>query len=176
MRLVAGEAGRQIGLVVDFLVRTKRLILPFAVPNVVLVLGTPAVALLHHRVGDEVALLETAVGILERLTGRIELRLVLHQRQHRAARDRLPLAYRIDRRRRRIELAILLVVVTIDRGVERALVEILREGDLVATGERRIADERARCRSERDSGNQPDVFHDFPLVADNSVKYETPRS
>jgi hypothetical protein len=74
MRLVAGEAGRQIGLVVDLLVRAKRLILPFAVPNVILVLGAPAVALFHHRVGDEVALLETAVGILERLAGRIELR------------------------------------------------------------------------------------------------------
>src|SRR6185312_11488459 len=70
----------------------------------------------------------------------------------------------IDRRRRRIELAILLVVVTIDGSVERALVEILREGDLVAAGKRRIADERARCRSEPDRSNQPDVFHDFPLV------------
>jgi hypothetical protein len=48
--------------------------------------------------------------------------------------------------------------VTADDGVERVLVEILREGDLVAAGQRRIADERARCRSERNSGNQPDVF------------------
>src|SRR5262245_13466142 len=175
VRLVAGEAGRQIGLLVDLLVRAERLVLPFAVANVVLVLGAPAVALLHDRVGDEIALLEAAVGTLDRLAGRVELRLVLHQHQHRTARDRLALAHGFDRSRRRVELAILLVVVAVDRGVKRAFLETLRERDLVAAGKRRIADQRPRRRSERDSDNQSDVFHDFPLVLRTIQSVTRPR-
>ena len=50
------------------------------------------------RLIQRIALPETAAGVLERLAGCIELRLVLHQRQHRSARDWLPFAYRINRR------------------------------------------------------------------------------
>src|SRR3990170_5361981 len=68
-RLVAGEAGFEVGLVVDGLVRLERLILPLAVAYIVGVLGAPAVALLHHHVADDWALDEAAVGVLLRLTG-----------------------------------------------------------------------------------------------------------
>src|SRR6185436_3306948 len=63
-RLVAVEAGREIGRGVGALVRLEGLVLPFAVADVVRVLGAPARALFHHRIADEIALDEAAVGVL----------------------------------------------------------------------------------------------------------------
>src|SRR5215813_10075476 len=66
-RLVAVEAGAEIGAGVHALVRLEGLVLPLAVAYVVGVLGAPARALFHHRVADEVALDEPAVGVLFRI-------------------------------------------------------------------------------------------------------------
>src|SRR6516225_6507707 len=66
-RLVTVEAGAEIGAGVHGLVRLEDLVLPLAVAHVVGVLGAPARALFHHRVADEVALDEAAVGVLFRV-------------------------------------------------------------------------------------------------------------
>src|SRR6185436_8314107 len=63
-RLVAVEAGGEIGRGVGALVLLEGLVLPFAVADVVRVLGAPARALFHHRIADEIALDEAAVGVL----------------------------------------------------------------------------------------------------------------
>jgi hypothetical protein len=130
VRLVALEAALQVRLFVDLLVGTEHLVFPLAVADVVAVFGAPALALFHHRVGDEVALLETAVRILDGVALCVDDRLVLDQGQHGAARDRLPLAHRIDRFLARIELAVLLDVVTIEHRIQGALFEAFRKRDL----------------------------------------------
>src|SRR6266508_3174016 len=55
-RLVAVEAGGEIGGGVGRLVRLEGLVFPFAVADVVRILGAPAGPLLHHGIGDEIAL------------------------------------------------------------------------------------------------------------------------
>src|SRR5258708_9914395 len=58
-RLVAVEAGGKIGRGVRALVRLEGLVLPFAVADVVRVLGAPPRAPLPHPVAHEIALDET---------------------------------------------------------------------------------------------------------------------
>src|SRR5262245_34628760 len=72
-RLVAVEAGAEIGAGIHALVGLEGLVLPLAVAHVVGVLGAPARALFHHRVADEVALDEAAVGVLFRVALGVEL-------------------------------------------------------------------------------------------------------
>src|SRR5713226_8428236 len=81
LRLVAVEAGREVGLVVDLLVRQEGLILPLAVADIVRILGAPAGALLHDRVGDQIALGKAAIGVLGRIAIGAELRGVLQDRK-----------------------------------------------------------------------------------------------
>ena len=131
-RLVALEAGGELGVRVRLLGRREGLIFPLAVADVVRILGAPALALLHHRVGDEVALDEAAVGVLLGIAVGAELGAVLHQGDHRAVRHRLALLGGIDRRLAGVELAVLLVVGAIDRRVEHALVVAFGKRDLVA--------------------------------------------
>src|SRR5262249_43907304 len=66
-RLVAVEAGAEIGAGVHAFVGLEGLVLPLAVAHVVGVLAAPARALFHHRVTDEVAFDEAAVGGLLRI-------------------------------------------------------------------------------------------------------------
>src|SRR5881409_2604464 len=88
---------------------------------------------------------ESTVAVPDRVTGVVDLRLVLDQRQDRAARDRLALSRRLDGLRGAVELAILLVVVSVDRRVEDMVLVSRREGDLLRAG-------RAGNRGEARSG------------------------
>src|ERR1700720_3469206 len=72
-RLVAVEAGAEIGPGVHALVGLEGLVLPLAVAHAVGVFGAPARALFHHRVADEVAFGEAAVGVLLRIALSVEL-------------------------------------------------------------------------------------------------------
>jgi hypothetical protein len=86
---VAVEASGKIGRGVRTLVRLEGLVLPFAVADVVRVLGAPARALFHHRVADEIAFDETAVGVFFGIALGIELGSVLDQGDDGAAWQRL---------------------------------------------------------------------------------------
>src|SRR5262245_5565500 len=90
-RLVAVEARAKVGRRVHRLVGLEGLILPLAVAHIVRILTAPARALLHHRVADEIALDEAAVGGLLRVALGIELGGVLAHGDHGAARQRLAL-------------------------------------------------------------------------------------
>src|SRR5690349_2005720 len=59
--LVALEARRELRVRVRLLRRRESLILPLAVADLLVVLGAPAFALLHHGIGEQVRLDETAV-------------------------------------------------------------------------------------------------------------------
>ena len=89
MRLVALETGGDIGFLVWLLVGGEHLVFPFAVAQIVLVLGAPAGALFHDGVGNQVALLELAIRPFDRSALVVDLGLVLHQRQYRSAGNRL---------------------------------------------------------------------------------------
>ena len=128
------EAGAEIGAGVHGLVRLEDLVLPLAVAHVVGVLGAPARAFFHHRVADEVALDEAAVGVLFRVALGVELGGVLQHGDHGAVRQRLALLGGVERRGAGVELAELLVVGAIDGGEEHAGGVALRKGDLVAAG------------------------------------------
>jgi hypothetical protein len=77
-------------------------------------------------------LMKRPVRVLLGIAVGTELRLVLHQRDHRAIRHRLALLGSVDRGLAGIKLAVLLVVGAIDRRVEHALVEPFGKRDLVA--------------------------------------------
>src|SRR5262252_7787699 len=98
-RLVTVEARTEIGAGVHGLVALEGLVLPIAVAHVVGVLGAPARALFHHRVADEVAFDEAAVGVLFRVALGVELGGVLQHGDHGAARQRLALLGGVERRR-----------------------------------------------------------------------------
>jgi hypothetical protein len=165
VRLVAFEAAFQVRLVVDFLVRAERLIFPFSVTQLVGIFRAPAGALFHHRIGDKVAFDETALGILRRLACGVELRLVLHQGEDGAARNRLAFPRRLDGGRCRPKLAILLVVVPVQRGVERSLGVVLRESNLVTAGESRESQHDSASRTRRGCRyGRLDVGHRYPPV------------
>src|SRR5262249_44880995 len=132
LRLVAAEAGLEVGLVVDGLVRGEDLVLPLAVAHVVRIFGAPAGALLHHRVGDELVFDEPAIGVLLGIAVGAELGRVLQHGDRGALRQRLPLLGGLDRGRRREVLAVLLVVGAVERPVHHALVVARRERNLVA--------------------------------------------
>src|SRR5439155_8643142 len=89
VRLVALEAGLVVRLVVELLIRPERGVFPLAVPDLVRVLRPPARALLHDSDSDLVALDEPPVYVLDGIAGGVDLGLVLHEREHRPARDRL---------------------------------------------------------------------------------------
>src|SRR6266498_1936708 len=76
MRLVAFEAAVQIGLVVDLPIRREDLIFPLAVTFLLRILSAPAGALFHDSVANKIGLDEAAVGILDWIAIRIELRSV----------------------------------------------------------------------------------------------------
>src|SRR5262249_17763913 len=63
-RLVALEAGGELGVRIRLLRRREGLIFPLAVADIVRIFGAPALALLHHGVADDVGLDEAAVGVL----------------------------------------------------------------------------------------------------------------
>src|SRR4029077_19655791 len=151
--LVALEARLVIRLVVELLIWRERRVLPVAVPYILRVLRAPARPLLHHGDPDEVAFDESAVGVLGRVAGTVDLRLVLDQGQHRAARNRLPLTGRLDGVRGAVELAILLVVVAVDRGVEHVILVVRRERDLLGAGAARNHGQGDdRCDHGQDDG------------------------
>jgi hypothetical protein len=75
-RLVAGEAGVEIGRTVRSLVCLEGLVLPLPVTHVVRILAAPARTLLHHRVADEVTFDEATVGVLLRIALGIELSMI----------------------------------------------------------------------------------------------------
>ena len=131
-RLVALEAGRELGVRVGRLGRREGLIFPFAVADVVGILGAPALALLHHRVAENVGLDEAAVRVLLGVSVRAELGAILHQRDDGAVGHRLTLLGGVDRGLAGVEFAVLLVVRAIDGRVEHALVEPFRKLDQIA--------------------------------------------
>src|SRR5437667_527324 len=153
VRLVALEAPWVVGLVVELAVRGESRVLPLTVAEVYRVLGPPPRPLLHDRDADDVALEEAAVGVLERGAGRVHLCLVLDERQDGAARHRLAFPHRLDGFGGAVELAVLLVVVAVDRRVEDVVLVVRREGDLLgpgAAGQRRQDDgEREHQDDER---------------------------
>src|SRR5215510_1179234 len=148
--LVAGEASQQIGLGVGHLVGAEGLIFPLAVTLAVRIFGTPAGPLLHHGVADNVGLDEAAVGILLRVALGVELGGELHEREHGAVRQRLPLLGGIDRGATGVELAILFDVGPIEIRIQNALAIGFRKGDLVAAGADRARD-RKHCRGSSQS-------------------------
>src|SRR5262245_58229360 len=148
--LVAGEASPEIGLAVGCLVGTEGLIFPLAVTLAVRIFGTPAGPLLHHGVADDVGLDEAAVGILLRVALGVELGGVLHEREHGAVRQRLPLLGGIDRGATGVELAILFDVGPIEIRIQNALGIGFRKSHLVATGANRTRD-RKHCRGSSQS-------------------------
>ena len=152
--LVALEARLVVGLVVELAVRSEGRVLPLAVADVVSVLGAPAGAFLHHRVGDQVALHEASLGVLERSALGVHLGLVLDQGQDGAARERLALLGRLDGGGARIELAVLLDVVPVGDGVEDPILVLGREGDLLRTG--------AAARDHRGQRGQDQGHDDEP--------------
>src|SRR5206468_5057193 len=138
LRLVAVEAGREIGVGIGCLVGAERLIYPFAVALRLRIFGAPAGALLHHRVADDVAGLdEASVGVLHGISLRIELRRVLRNGDDRALRQRIALPGGIDRRLPGAVFAYLLVLSAVERHVDHALGVLRRKRDLVAAGLRR---------------------------------------
>src|SRR5262249_9298882 len=64
----------------------------------------------------------------------IHLGLVLHQCEYRAAWDGLALANRLHGLGGAVQLAVLLVVVTIDRRIEHVILVVRRKRDLLGTG------------------------------------------
>src|SRR3981189_462157 len=90
-RLVAVEAGGEVGRGIGALVRLEGLILPVAVADIVGVFGAPARALFHDRIAEEVALDEAAVGVFFPIALGIELGGVLQHGDHGAVRQRLAL-------------------------------------------------------------------------------------
>src|SRR3989442_9868901 len=90
---VALEARLVVRLVVELLIGGEGRVLPLSVPDVVRILGAPAGPLLHDRDADRVAFDEPAVGVLDRVAGGVDLRLVLNEGQDRAARDGLALTW-----------------------------------------------------------------------------------
>src|SRR5256885_1655957 len=131
VRLVALEAGLVVRLVVELLIRPERGIFPLAVADVVGILRPPARALFHDRDADDIALDEPPGRVLHGAAGGIDLGLVLHEREDRPARDRLALAGRLHALRRAVELAVLLVVIAVDGGVEPVVLVVRREPDLL---------------------------------------------
>src|SRR4030095_5830971 len=91
-RLVVGLV---VGLVVELLIPRERRVFPFAVPDVVRILGAPARALFHDGESHQVALEEPAVAISQRVTAGVALGFVLDQREDRAAGDWLGLPGRV---------------------------------------------------------------------------------
>src|SRR5262249_24270925 len=165
-RLVAVEAGAEIGAGIYALVGLEGLVLPLAVAHVVGVLGAPARALFHHRVADEVALDEAAVGVLFRIALGVELGGVLQHGDHGAGRQRLAFLGGVERRRAGVELAELLVVGAIDRGEKHAPGVVLRKGDLVAAGAHRAAggERRERAGDGRNGDGGADGHGVSPLA------------
>ena len=132
--LVAVEAGGEIGRRVGALVGLEGLVLPFAIADIVRIFRAPARALFHHRVGEEIALDEAAVGVLFGVALGVELGGILDHGDHGPARQRLALLGRVECLRAGVELTELLVVRAVDGGEQHARGMALREGDLVAAG------------------------------------------
>ena len=158
VRFVALEARLVVRLVVELQIRGECRVLPLAVPDVVRVFGAPARALLHDRDADEVALDEPPVRVLYGVAGGVHLGLELDQREDRAARDRLALANRLDGIGGAVQLAVLLVVVAVDRGVEHVILVARRKRDLVGPG---AAGDRGHGKGERnqDERDRPASSH-----------------
>src|SRR5499427_4377343 len=174
-RLVTVEASAEIGAGVHGLVGLEGLVLPLAVAHVVGVLGAPARALFHHRVADEVAFDEAAVGVLFRVALGVELGDVLQHGDHGAARQRLALLGGVERRRAGVELAELLVVGAIDRGEEHARGVVLRKGDLVAAGARGTdgGERRDRAGDGRNGDGGADCHGVSPLALAAPAPYRS---
>src|SRR4029453_11341932 len=128
--LVTLEARLVVGLVVELAVRAEDRVLPLAVADVVGILGAPAGALFHDRVGDEIALHEAPLGVLDRVALGVDLRLVLHQGENGAAGQGLAFLGRLARGRARVQLPVLLDVVPVGDGVEDIVLEPGWERDL----------------------------------------------
>ena len=128
-RLVAVEAGLQLGAGVDRLVGAERLVLPLAVADRSPDIRRPSRCASPSRCRpSSLSLMKRPLASFSGLPLRVELGGELHQRDHSAARHRLALLGGVDRfGRRDIELAVLLVVGAVDGRVEHALRIVLRE-------------------------------------------------
>src|SRR6476620_8241193 len=71
-RLVALEAGGELGVRVHRLGGREGLIFPLAVADLLVVFGAPPLALLHYGVGEDVCLDEAAVRVLLGVSVRAE--------------------------------------------------------------------------------------------------------
>ena len=139
-----------VGLVVELPVGAEGRVLPLAVPDVVGVFRSPSLPLLHHRVGDQIALEEAAPPVLEGIALRVHLGLVLDQGEHGAVGQGLALLGRLDGRgRARVELPVLLDVVPIGDGVEHPVL-VARPGTPPCRGRHRSA--RAQDHGPRGGG------------------------
>src|SRR6266568_8101383 len=98
LRLVAAEAAVEIGGRVRGLVGPEDLVFPIAVALLLRIFAAPSGALLHDPVAGDVARLdEAAVGVLDRIALRVELRREGYRRDPRSARERHSLFCGIDR-------------------------------------------------------------------------------
>src|SRR5262249_25278768 len=130
LRLVAVEAGREIGIRIGGLVGAGGLILPLTLSLRLGIFGAPARAPFPHGVAHDVAGLdETTAGVLHRIAFRIELRRVLRNGDDRALRQRIAFLGGIDRRLAGNILAHLLVLRTVEGHVDDAFGIVRRERD-----------------------------------------------
>src|SRR5215470_15098202 len=177
LRLVAVEAGREIGIGIGSLVGAERLIYPFAIALRFGIFGAPAGALLHHGVADDIAGLdEAAAGVLHRIAPRIELRGILRDGDHGALRQRIALLGGIDRRLAGEIFAHLFVLSAVKGHVDHAFGIVRRERDLVAAGlrgDRQCADARAENRKDARTLRDACTPHVF-LPGCWSEDYSTP--
>ena len=70
------EARFVVGFVVELPVGAERRVHPLAVPDLVGVFRSPALAFLHRRIGDQITLEEASLPVLEGIALRVHLGLV----------------------------------------------------------------------------------------------------
>jgi len=149
VRQVAGEAGLVVGVALGIgqALGGEHGVLPFAVARPAGgIVGAPAGALLHHRVAGDLVFDEAAIGSLERDPLFVLVNAPLHQRNHRAAGDRLAFAHRVDDRGLGVELAVLLAVRAVERLVELALQVVGGKLDFLGPRDRRRGDQQHRYK------------------------------